>query len=190
MGRALFEVSGERRVWRPNHFDTMANFSRCERSEASDVGHKYPHRPITRKRVPLGWGCSSDNMLPTSLSSQAEMSAEEAQCKSQVACRATRPPSDSPSISKSTPLITTTPGAATDSLGGPSKLVDMYMCRDYRGPCSDRPVQLAEAIWPAHDVAVLVAWVQIGLKAMLVCPLRSGRQKNLIRQNLPPKGCT
>ena len=71
MGRALFEVSGERRVWRPNHFDTMANFSRCERSEASDVGHKYPHRPITRKRVPLGWGCSSDNMLPTSLSSQA-----------------------------------------------------------------------------------------------------------------------
>jgi hypothetical protein len=51
-------------------------------------------------------------------------------------------------------------------------------------------VQLAEAIWPAHDVAVLVAWVQIGVKAMLVCPLRNGRQKNLIRQNLPPKGCT
>ena len=106
MGRALFEVSGERRVWRPNQFDTMANFSRCERSEASDVGHKYPHRPITRKRVPLGWGCSSDNMLPTSLSSQAVrdvFGGSAMQVKGDMP-RDTRPPFDIPAISYSTPL--------------------------------------------------------------------------------------
>jgi hypothetical protein len=167
----------------------MANFWRCERSEASDVGHEYPHRPLARKGCRLV-GVAAPAKCRRLLLLPAKAYEVTSQSKSQVTCRATRPPFDIPAISYSTPLITTAPGAATDSLSGPSKLVDMYMCRDYRGPCRDRPVQLAEAIWPAHDVAVLVAWVQIGLKAMLVCPLRSGRQKNLIRQNLPPKGCT
>ena len=128
--REIFKVRGESRIWRPNHFDTMSNFWRCERSEASDVGHKYPHRPLARKGCRLVGVAALERCCRLPAETK-KLPTKKAQCNSQVACRATRPPFGSPSNSKRTPLVTTAPGTATGSLSGRSKLLDMYsMCRD------------------------------------------------------------
>ena len=54
----------------PKSFNLTAFSSRCDRSEACDVGHKNPHRPITRKGCHLVGVAAPAKMPPTSSSSR------------------------------------------------------------------------------------------------------------------------
>ena len=133
--------------------------------------------------VPLGWGCSSSKTPPTSSASSQGIRSYFTQQVTGDMPRDTRPPFDIPAISYSTPHQSKqAPGAARET----HQLAQQHTGAEVSIPCCDRSLQLAEAIWPAHDVAVLVACLQVRKKAV-VSPIRFVRQPKVMRRDLPPK---